>query len=147
MEKQLERALPKMAKAATDPTLKEGFMLHHKQTQEHSRRLEQIFKLLDLKPRKLKSEGMQGIIADSEWAVDTTGEPTLRDALLASLASYAEYYEMAGYQSASLQAKLLHLPEAEALLVQTLSEEEAANKTLTSALKKNLEAARVQDAS
>jgi ferritin-like metal-binding protein YciE len=139
IEKQLERALPKMAKAATDPKLKEGFMTHFKETKEHSARLEKVFKLLDGKPKKLKSEGIRGIILDGEWVAETTGDDALRDAMLATSARYAEHYEMAGYLTACDQASLLDLPEIESLLRETLMEEEETDKKLAKAMRDRLE--------
>lgn len=144
VEKQLERALPRMAKAATNPELKEDFMTHYKETKEHSNRLEKIFKLLDGKPKKLKSEGIRGVILDAEWVAEATGDDTLRDAMLASAARYAEHYEMAGYLTACDQASLLDLPEIESLLRETLMEEEAADKKLAKALRDHLEDSMVE---
>lgn len=134
IEKQLERALPKMAKAATDKSLKEGFLLHFKETQEQAKRLEKVFKLLELKPKKLKSEGIRGIILDAEWVAETTGEDSLRDIMLASSARYAEHYEMAGYLSACEEASMLDLPEIESILRETLEEEQATDKKLSKAM-------------
>lgn len=140
IEKQLEKALPKMAKAATDPVLKDGFTAHAKQTKMHSERLETIFKLMNLAPKKLKSEGIRGIVMDAEWVTATTGDDSLRDVMLASSARYAEHYEMAGYLSASQQAEFLGLAEVSELLKQTLDEEEETDKKLQEAMQNNLEA-------
>jgi ferritin-like metal-binding protein YciE len=145
VEKQLERALPKMARAATDPELKESVMAHFKETKEHSGRLEKIFKLLDGKPKKLKSEGIRGIILDGEWVTQTTGDDTLRDAMLASALRYAEHYEMAGYLTACDQASLLDLPEIESLLRETLMEEEAADKKLAGAMRNHIDSSMAEE--
>ena len=142
IEKQLEKALPKMEKAATDPELKAGFKLHLKETKEHAKRLEKIFRMLDNKPRKTKSEGIRGIIADGEWVADVDAPEELADSMLASAARYAEHYEMAGYMSAIEEAKLLDLTEAETLLSETLAEEEKTDATLAVAMRKGLKLAK-----
>jgi ferritin-like metal-binding protein YciE len=142
IEKQLEKALPKLAKAATNPDLKEGFMEHLEETKEHSVRLERIFKMLEEKPKKLKVEGIRGIVADGEWVakeVDTT-DP-IHDAMLAAAARYAEHYEMAGYLSAIAEANSLGMTDAAVLLTATLNEEIAADEKLSHALALNLDLA------
>lgn len=145
IEKQLEKALSKMAKTTTNSELKKVFRSHCRQTEEHSKRLEKIFKLLELKPKKLKSEGIRGIIADGEWIMGTTGEEAFKDALLISSARYAEHYEMAGYASACDQANLLELAEIEGLLRQTLEEEKLTDNTLAEFMVATLEATAMDD--
>jgi ferritin-like metal-binding protein YciE len=135
----LEKALPKMEKAAHDPDLKEGFSDHLKETQEHSRRLEQIFKMLETKPKKLSSDGIKGIIQDGEWVMNQDAKDSIGDIMLASAARYAEHFEMAGYLSAISLAEYLDLDDVVELLSETLSEEEEADEKLTEAIDKSLE--------
>jgi ferritin-like metal-binding protein YciE len=138
IETQLEKALPKMAKASADPELKEGFMMHLDETQEHSQRLEQIFAQLDSTPKKLKSEGIRGIIEDGEWIMKAEAPETLKDAMIAGAARHAEHYEISGYLGAIEEARALGLDQAVELLSETLAEEENADRTLSEAVKKSL---------
>jgi ferritin-like metal-binding protein YciE len=139
IEKQLEKALPKLAKASTNPMLKEGFMEHLEETRVHSERLERIFKMLEMAPKKLKVEGIRGIIADGEWVIKEveTSDP-IKDAMIAAAARYAEHYEMAGYLSAIAQANELGYTDAAVLLTATLNEEMAADEKLADAIAENL---------
>ncbi len=131
IENELIKALPKMAKAASDEELKAGFEEHLEQTKEHAKRLEHVFEILGEKPKKLKCEGVRGIIADGEWVVKNVPNAEALDANLIAAAQYAEMYEMAGYGSAKEWAHVLGLTEAEELLAQTLGEEEDTDKKLT----------------
>lgn len=141
IEQQLEKALPKMAKAATDPELADGFMTHLEETKGHIDRLEQIFGMLDAKPKKTASEGIRGIIEDGTWVIQSDAPAAIKDSMLASAARYAEHYEMAGYLSAIEEAGYLEFTDAVDLLTATLSEEQIADTKLAAALKKNLETA------
>ncbi len=141
IEKQLEKALPKMAKAASNPNLKKGFQEHFEETKMHSKRLEAIFEELAVAPKKLKTEGIRGIIADSEWVARVDAPTAIKDAMLASAARYAEHYEMAGYLSAIIEANTLGIPTIAALLTKTLNEEKSADEKLVLAITKNLETA------
>jgi ferritin-like metal-binding protein YciE len=138
IEKQLEKALPKLAKASSDQELKEGFMNHFGETQDHSQRLEQIFSLLGTSPKKLRCEGIRGIIEDGEWVTKVTAPETLKDAMIAGAARHAEHYEMSAYLGAIEEAQALGLEEAAELLRNTLEEEESADRTLSEAVKKSL---------
>lgn len=139
IEGQLEKALPKMEKAASDPALKEGFRTHLEETREHTRRLESAFDILGEKPKKLRSEGIRGIVEDGAWVMKADAPEPVKDAMLASAARYAEHYEMAGYMSAIELAKLLGLSDLEETLAETLAEEEMADRKLVDALRKNAE--------
>ena len=144
IEKQIEKALPKMAKVASSESLKEGFTMHLKETKEQLKRLEKAFELLGVAPKKLRSEGIRGIIVDGEWVMEVEGPDEIKDSMLASAARYVEHYEMAGYLSACAHAKVLGLSKIEALLTESLGEEEATDKKLEKAmqdLEKELEEA------
>ena len=141
IEKQLEKALPKMAKAAKDEGFKEAFFKHLEETKGHSKKLESIFKMLGAAPRKIKCEGIRGIIADAEWVMDQDGTDPIKDSMLASAARYAEHYEMSGYMSAIAEAKSLGMIDAAALLTETLAEEEQADKILAAGMKAALKEA------
>jgi ferritin-like metal-binding protein YciE len=123
IETQLVKALPKMAKAASDEDLKKGFTDHAKETAIHATRLEEIFEMLDMKPKKMKVEAIRGLIADAEWIIKEKPSADLLDAVLIASARYVEHYEMAGYMSAIEWAELLEMDEAADLLKSTLEEE------------------------
>ncbi len=139
IERQLEKALPKLAKASTDPVLKKGFLSHLEETKEHSMRLEKIFSLLEEKPKKVTCEGIKGIIKDGDWVAKLDAPSALKDSMLASAARYAEHYEMAGYMGAIEEAQNLGLDDAVELLEMTLEEEVAADEKLAEACTENLE--------
>ena len=137
IEKQLEKALPLLAKAASDPELTKGFLEHLEETKNHSVRLEQIFTILDEPIQKLKCEGIRGIVEDGSWVIKSKAPENLKDAMLASAARYAEHYEMAGYMSAILEAEILGLTEVVELLNDTLQEEQTADEKLELAMQTN----------
>jgi ferritin-like metal-binding protein YciE len=130
-EKQLTKALPKMAKAATSEKLRAGFEEHLTQTEEHVTRLESIFELLDLSHRGSHCDAMEGLIAEGMKLIDEEAEDAVKDAGLIASAQRVEHYEIAGYGVASAFAKLLGLTEAFELLQATLAEEKATNEKLT----------------
>jgi ferritin-like metal-binding protein YciE len=130
-ETQLVKALPKMAKAATNSDLKAGFEEHLKQTEGHVGRLEKIMKSLEESPKGKKCKGMEGLIKEgAELIEEDPGDDEL-DAGLISAAQRVEHYEMAGYGCVATYAKLLGEDQAETLLRQTLDEEKETDKKLT----------------
>jgi ferritin-like metal-binding protein YciE len=131
IELQLIKALPKMAKAATDKELAAGFKEHLAETKNQAKRLEQAFKLLGKKPQKTKVEGIRGIIADAEWAVKNISGPEVLDTNLVAAASYVEHYEMAGYMVAAEWAQALGLDDIVTMLTETLDEEINAEEKLS----------------
>ncbi len=139
VEKQLEKALPIMRKAATDKNLKDAFESHLIETKTHSIRLEKMFKMLNMAPKKLKSEGIRGIIADGKWVSKVKAPANIKNSMVASAARYAEHYEMSGYMSAIEQAEAMGFIEAVALLTETLKEERLADVKLAAVMEENLE--------
>ena len=129
-EKQLVRALPRMAKAASDPGLQRAFTSHLKETQGHVQRLEQVFRELGQTPRAKKCEGMAGLIEEGKGILEEDGEPAVIDAALIAAAQRVEHYEIAAYGCLRTYAQLLGLSTAERLLQQNLNEEEAADEKL-----------------
>src|SRR5436190_23957113 len=126
-EKQLLKALPKMAKAAEHEELKDAFETHLQETQEHVRRLEQVFKLMDQAPKGKKCKAMQGLVEEGEELIrEEEG-----DAALICAAQKVEHYEIAAYGSLCSWAKLLSENEAAEILGETLEEEKAADEKLT----------------
>jgi ferritin-like metal-binding protein YciE len=133
IENVLVKALPKLAKAARNAELKEGFETHLAETKNHVQRLEKAFSLLDTPAKKLKCEGIRGIVEDGEWVIKNIKPETALDANLARAAQYAEHYEIAGYMGAISWAKELGEDEVASLLTETLEEEKEADKTLDKA--------------
>lgn len=130
IESQLVKALPKMAKKATDSKLAESFKKHLAETKVHAQRLEKIFRMLGLKPQKTKVEAIRGLIKDGEWVMKNVNPDEARDANLIAAGQYVEHYEMAGYGSAREWAEMLGETDAAKLLSQTLEEEKAADEKL-----------------
>lgn len=130
-ENQLLKALPKMAKAATDPDLKAGFEQHLEETKVHVDRLEEVAKLLDATPRGKSCKAMKGLIEEGSEAVSEDGEDAIRDLAIIIAAQKVEHYEIAGYGSARALAEMLGNDEVVDLLQMTLDEEGATDQKLT----------------
>ena len=130
-EKQLTKALPKMAKAASNEQLAKGFKEHLEQTEEHVNRLEKILESLDQSTRGQKCKGMEGLIEEGSEMIEEDAEDEVRDAGLISAAQRVEHYEIAGYGCVRSYAELLGDTKGAELLQQTLDEEGATDKKLT----------------
>jgi ferritin-like metal-binding protein YciE len=130
-EKQLVKALPKMAKAASNPELSKAFMTHLRQTEQQVERLEQIFQELGENPRGKKCIGMEGLIEEGQELVNEDPEPEVLDAGLIMKAQHVEHYEIAGYGTVRTYARLLGAENQAQLLQQTLDEEGETDKLLT----------------
>lgn len=137
-ESQLVKALPKMAKAASNPQLKKAFEQHYEQTQNHVNRLEQIFERLDAKPTGKKCHAMQGLIEEGKEIMEEDFTPEVLDAGLIAAAQKVEHYEIAGYGTVRTFARILGDTEAANLLQETLNEEGATDKKLTSLAESNV---------
>jgi ferritin-like metal-binding protein YciE len=130
-ENHLVKALPKMAKAATNPALKAGFTSHLAQTRGHLTRLAQALKLLGLPPKGKTCHAMLGLIEEGREAIELKGPPSVRDAALIGAAQRVEHYEIAGYGTARAFAEALGEGRVAGLLQETLDEEGDTNKKLT----------------
>jgi len=130
-EKQLTKALPKMAKNAEASDLKKAFQDHLKQTERQAERIERIFADLDGSPRGKKCVGMEGLVEEGNEVMKEAAEPDAMDAGLIAAAQKVEHYEIAGYGTAKAWAHQLGYHEAARLLEQTLEEESMANELLT----------------
>jgi ferritin-like metal-binding protein YciE len=130
-ENQILKALPRMIKAATHPQLKRAFSKHEKQTRQHVKRLERICKNLQEKPTGKKCVGMEGLIEEGKDLMQKKPAEAVLDAGLISAAQHVEHYEMAGYGTCRTWARLLGYPAHEALLQQTLDEEQQTDLDLT----------------
>jgi len=130
-EQRLVQALPKMAAAAHQQTLKDAFQHHLRETQNHVKRLEQIFQMLGQSAKAKTCEAMKGLVAEGSEAIDAGGDPDVKDAALIAAAQRVEHYEMAAYGTARTFARRLGKESAVRLLDETLSEEKAADQKLT----------------
>ena len=130
-EQQLTKALPKMAKAATNKELAAGFREHLKQTEEHVQRLEQILSSHEQAARGTKCKAMEGLVAEGAEMIEEQGDNEVKDAGLISAAQRVEHYEMAGYGTARTYAKLLGDEEGAKLLQTTFEEEKPTDQKLT----------------
>jgi ferritin-like metal-binding protein YciE len=135
-ENQLTRALPKMAKAATAPELKEAIQEHLAVTKQQVERLTQVFEEIGKPAKGKKCEAMKGLITEGQELMQQDIEPELLDAGLIGAAQKVEHYEMAGYGTVRSMATILGHTEAAALLDQTFKEEQEADKKLTMIAKK-----------
>jgi len=130
-EKQLIKALPKMAKAATHEDLRDGFETHLEETREHVTRLEEVFEALGEKVRAKACPGMAGIIEEGSDLMQEEDPGAVMDAALIAAAQRAEHYEIGAYGTCVAWARLLGMDEVVSLLEQTLEEEKATDKKLT----------------
>jgi ferritin-like metal-binding protein YciE len=140
-ERQLLKALPKMAKAATSEDLKAAFEEHQSVTEKQVGRLETIFESLDKAARGKKCVGMQGLVEEGSELMNEEEPGAPLDAALICAAQKVEHYEMASYGSLVAYAQLLGMDDAVELLEQTLDEEKETDARLTNiAAELNLEA-------
>jgi len=130
-EQQLVKALPKMAKAASNKELAAGFQEHLEQTRGHAHRLEQILSSHKATTRGSKCKGMEGIVAEGAEMIEEEADDEVKDAGLISAAQRVEHYEMAGYGTACAYAELLGDWEGAKVLQTTLAEERETDQKLT----------------
>ena len=130
-EKKLVQALPKMAKKANEPRLRTAFEEHLKQTEEHVKRLEQIFEQLGEKAKSEKCEAMDGIVKEGESMMGEIKDGEALDAGLIAAAQAAEHYEIARYGTLAAWAKMLNMSEAQKILHKTLEEERQTDEKLS----------------
>jgi ferritin-like metal-binding protein YciE len=142
-EKQIVRALPKLAKAASSAELQEALLNHLEETKGQVARLEQIGEIVGKKLTGKTCVGMKGVLEEGSEVLEDTEKGLVRDAALISASQRVEHYEMAGYGSAREFAKLLGLTDVATLLDETLAEEKNADKKLSGIAKQvNTEAKR-----
>jgi ferritin-like metal-binding protein YciE len=130
-EKQIIKALPKMAKAASTEQLRAGFDEHLEQTRGQVTRLEQAFEILGHAPRAKKCVAMEGLINEGKEHMEEEMEPAVMDAALIASAQKVEHYEIAAYGSARTWAQEIGKPEIAELMQATLDEEAATDRKLT----------------
>ena len=130
-EKQLVKALPKMAKGAESDELREAFESHLDETESQVTRLERIFELLDERPRAKHCAGMAGIVEESNEILQEDMEGSVLDACIIGSAQRVEHYEISAYGTAIAWAEALGLTEVAQLLNESLEEEKAADEKLS----------------
>jgi ferritin-like metal-binding protein YciE len=129
-EKMISRTLPRMVKAAREPELKKAFTTHREETQGQIERLEQVFEMIGKRPQAKPCEAINGIVAEGEETIEDFGESPAIDTGLVAAGRAVEHYEMARYGALVAWAGQLGMPEAAALLNQTLQEEMKAERLL-----------------
>ncbi len=132
-EKQLVKALPKMAKAANSDDLRSAFEDHLQQTEGHVDRLEQAFAMLEMKPSAKVCHGMMGLVEEGGEVIKekSAGAPSAIDAALIAAAQKVEHYEICAYGTLATYAETLGLNDLAEVFKATLSEEEAADDKLS----------------
>jgi ferritin-like metal-binding protein YciE len=129
-EKQLTRALPKLARAASNEQLKEAFTQHLEETRGQIERLEQVFELLDTRTRGKPCHAMEGLIEEAKEIMEMGLGPELLDVALIAAAQKVEHYEIAGYGTLVALAQASGFSEAAQLLQETLDEEKKTDQLL-----------------
>jgi ferritin-like metal-binding protein YciE len=129
-EKQLTKAIPKMAKGSNNEELASAFEAHLKETQNQVTRLEKVAELLGTEPTGKKCHGMEGVIEEGSEALDEQGNENVLDLGIIGAGSRVEHYEIAGYTTAISLAMQLGKNEVANLLKESLKEEQAAENKL-----------------
>jgi ferritin-like metal-binding protein YciE len=130
-EKQLTKALPKMAKAASDQELKDGILEHLEQTKGHVTRLEEVFGLLGIKPKGKPCAAMKGLIEEGSETTQEDAEGPIMDLMIIAAAQKVEHYEISGYGTVRTIAEQIGNQEVADLLRETEEEEAETDKKLT----------------
>ena len=130
-EKQLTKALPKLAKKATSTELQTAFEDHLQETEMHVERLEQVFDQLGMAPRARASKAMRNLIAEGSDMIAEAEDDATRDALMIAAAQKVEHYEIAAYGTLRTWANVLGRRDAAGLLDETLDEEKQTDQRLT----------------
>ena len=130
-EKQIVKALPDMIEKASDQQLKQGFQIHLRETENHVKRLEQVFQLTGKKAQGVDCPAIDGIIKEANEVAGEVEKKSVLDAALIAAAQAVEHYEMTRYGTLISWAKELGRNDCVALLQQTLDEERATDRKLT----------------
>ncbi len=130
-EKQLTKALPRLARAADAAGLRSAFELHLEETQGQIERIDQVVEVLGIKLKRIKCAAMEGLVEEGKEVIDSIDAGPLRDAALIGGAQKVEHYEIAAYGTLCALAKQLGYKEALTLLKETLQEEKATDEKLT----------------
>ena len=129
-EKQLVKALPKMADKASDQQLKQGFLTHLEETKTHVQRLEEVFRMHGVAVKAVDCPAIDGIIEEADEVAGEVEDKSVLDAALINAAQAAEHYEIVRYGSLIAWAKQLGRSDCASVLQKTLEEEKATDKKL-----------------
>jgi ferritin-like metal-binding protein YciE len=143
-ERQLLKALPKMAKAAEEPALKQAFLAHREETTHQIERLDQVFEKLGKRAKGVPCEAIKGLIEECDELVEQSDVGPVRDAGLVACGQAVEHYEMARYGALIAWAKAGKHTEIVALLQETLDEEKQADTLLNGLATKQINAKAAQ---
>lgn len=130
-EKNILKTLPKMARKADSEELRDAFEEHRAETESQIENLEAVFELLDLKPRGITCEAIDGILEEGKEIIDETKDPDARDAGMIAAAQAVEHYEITRYGTMVAWAKRLDMPKAAELLQKNLDQEYSADRKLS----------------
>ncbi|GAB2561938.1 ferritin-like domain-containing protein [Dyella jejuensis] len=130
-EKQLTKALPKLARASSSPELAQAFESHLEETNGQVERIDKIVELLDLRLKRIKCAAMEGLVEEGKEVIEEVEKGPLRDAALIGGAQKVEHYEIASYGTLAALAKQLGYEDAIPLIMDTLKEEKGADEKLT----------------
>ncbi|NMG68008.1 DUF892 family protein [Azoarcus indigens] len=130
-EKQLTKALPKLARAATNPELAAAFESHLEETQHQVERIDQVVEATGVKLKRMKCLAMEGLVEEGKEVMEAIEKGPVLDAALIAAAQKVEHYEIAGYGTLLALGRQLKFDRIETLLQETLKEEKAADQKLT----------------
>ncbi|XQA64477.1 ferritin-like domain-containing protein [Xanthomonas sacchari] len=130
-EKQLTKALPRLARASTNPALRAAFEAHLEETQGQIERIDQIVENGNLRLKRIKCAAMEGLVEESKEVIESIEAGPVRDAALIGGAQKVEHYEIASYGTLAAMAKQLGMDDALSLLLETLNEEKSTDEKLT----------------
>jgi len=130
-EKQLTKALPRLARACTNPKLKAAFETHLEETQGQIVRIDQVVELSEIKLKRVKCVAMEGLVEEGQEQIEEIEKGPILDAALIAAGQKVEHYEIAAYGTLAALAKKLGYGDAVKLLIETLDEEKATDKKLT----------------
>lgn len=130
-EKQMSKALPRLARASTNPDLVAAFETHLEETQGQIERIDQVVELLGIRLKRIKCAAMEGLVEEGKEVIDSVEKGPVRDAALIGGAQKVEHYEIASYGTVAALAKELGYKDALPLLLETLEEEKATDEKLT----------------
>lgn len=137
-ERQILKALPKMAKAAQSEALKQALTAHREETQHHVERLQQVFEGLGKRARGQTCEALNGIVEEGEEVIEEFAAGPVRDAGILANAQAVEHYEMARYGTMAAWARVCGMADAAKLLEATLAEEKKADEKLNQIAEKSV---------
>jgi ferritin-like metal-binding protein YciE len=130
-EKQLTKALPRLARAAENPDLAAAFETHLEETQGQIERIDQVVETLGIRLKRIKCAAMEGLVEEGKDVIDSIDKGPVRDAALIGGAQKVEHYEIASYGTIAALAKQLGYKDALPLLLETLAEEKSTDEKLT----------------